>query len=59
MWSIIKEAADWTSVKLCGASVTFLFIDLSKLTLRLGIVVMATTIIYNVIKIYKELKTKK
>jgi hypothetical protein len=49
-------AIDWTSVKLAGVSL--LFIGGSKLTMCLGVAAMSSTIIYNSIRIYKELKNK-
>jgi hypothetical protein len=67
MGQIIYNAVDWVSVKLCGISTPFLFItDLKintwfgdiKVTTWLGVAVMVSTLIYNGIRIYKELKNK-
>jgi hypothetical protein len=69
MKEIIMNAIDWTSVKLTGFSTPFLFIDfgstkllgfinVSTLTAWLGVGVLASTFIYNAIKIYKEFKNK-
>ena len=54
----IMGAVDWLSVKLTGACIPFLFIG-GKTTAGLGIAVMVTTLLYNLIRIYKELKVKK
>lgn len=54
----ILQAIDWTSAKLTGASTLFLFINSSSLTVYLGIVVMLSTLVYNGIRIYKEIKNK-
>lgn len=55
----ITNSIDWMSVKLCGISTPFLFINATKLTTILGIIVMLSTLAYNGIRIYKELKAKK
>jgi H+/gluconate symporter-like permease len=52
----LNDSIDWTSVKLCGISTPFLFINATKITTVLGIIAVASTIIYNGIRIYKELK---
>jgi hypothetical protein len=67
---IVWNAIDWTSMKLTGVSVPFLMInygkvtfgflsiDLSKITAVLGFAVLVSTLLYNAIRIYKELKNK-
>lgn len=59
MSHIILSAIDWTSVKLTGASFPFLLLVNPNIGAWLGIVMLCTTIIYNGIRIYKELKNKK
>lgn len=59
MWNIVKDATDWVSVKLTGACVPFLFIDTTKLTAYLGVAVMASTLLYNGVRIVKEFMNKK
>jgi hypothetical protein len=58
MKTVIANAIDWLSVKLCGVSTTFLFITGDKALKWLGIAVMVSTVFYNGIRIYKELKSK-
>lgn len=48
---------DWTSVKLMGISSVLAVISWNP-ALILSIIGFTTTIIYNVIRIYKELKKK-
>jgi hypothetical protein len=59
MGQIIYNAVDWMSIKLCGISTPFLFISGAKVTTYLGVVVMLSTLLYNGIRIYKEIKNKK
>jgi hypothetical protein len=54
---IILGAVDWLSVKLTGLCITVLFIGSGILT-ALSAVAICTTIIYNSIRIYKEIKQK-
>lgn len=56
--SVMNNAVDWLSVKLTGVCIPFLFIG-NTVTYFLGIVVMSSTLVYNVIRIYKECKTPK
>lgn len=54
-----QEVIDWTSIKLCGVTVFLGVITWSKVMGVLSIIAVASTIIYNGIRIYKELKRKK
>lgn len=47
---------DWTSVKLSGASICFTAITWSNITAIGSGLVILSTLIYNGIRIYKELK---
>jgi hypothetical protein len=69
MKDLVMNAIDWTSVKLTGFSTPFLiidfgqikilgFINVSMLTAWLGVGVMLSTLFYNAVRIYKELKNK-
>jgi len=58
MKTILKGAIDWVSVKLNAVCLIGLFTG-SKLIYTLTAVATATTIIYNSIRIFKELKTHK
>lgn len=55
---MIQEAIDWTSIKL-NAVCLLGFISGSTLIVFLTGVATASTIIYNAIKIYQEIKKKK
>lgn len=55
---IIYSAIDWTSVKLCGISTTPLFINVNPIIKWLSALAILSTVVYNSVKIYKELKTK-
>jgi energy-converting hydrogenase Eha subunit E len=50
---------DWTSVKLCGISVFLTVITWNQVMGFLSIIAVVSTIAYNAIRIYKELKKKK
>lgn len=56
MKTTIINAIDWLSVKLAGISLPFLLISWNALLAWLGAAVMISTLIYNGIRIYKELK---
>lgn len=53
------DVIDWLSIKLTGISVTLAFISGNQLVLWFSTVSIATTIIYNLIRIIKEIKNKK
>lgn len=50
---------DWNSFKMNGISVALAVITMQKLLIIATILSVASTFIYNGIKIYKELKNKK
>lgn len=55
----MENIIDWTSIKLCGVSVFLAAITWSQfLGIASGVAVFST-ILYNGIRIYKELKKKK
>jgi hypothetical protein len=54
----IYHSIDWLSIKLTGVAIPFLFITGSDVLRLLGYAVMLSTLIYNGIRIYKELKNK-
>jgi len=54
----IFGAIDWLSVKFTTITIPFLFIG-NGLMQGLGITVMLSTLAYNLIRIYKEIKRKK
>lgn len=54
----ITNAIDWMSVKLNTPCVLLLFVDVSAAFKFLGVLSIFTTIVYNSIKIYKEIKNK-
>ena len=54
----IFSAVDWLSVKFTLLATPFLFIGSASIQL-LGVVAVCSTIVYNCIRIYKELKRKK
>lgn len=54
-----STAIDWMSIKLLGTGMVLLAISGSIIITVLSGVAFASTIIYNVIKIYKEIKNKK
>ncbi len=51
----LGEVVDWFSIKITGLSITLALITWNQF---LGILALASTIVYNAIKIYKELKKK-
>lgn len=53
----IKNAVDWTSVKLNGVSLLGLFTG-SEILIFFSCLTTASTFLYNGIRIYKELKNK-
>lgn len=55
----IMNAIDWLSIKLTGAGVIMAAINWNNLTMTLTILALSTTFIYNLIRIYKEVKNKK
>lgn len=59
MQHIIFESIDWMSIKLTGASLPFLLLINPNIGATLAIIMFSTTIIYNGIRIFKELKNKK
>lgn len=58
MKQILLDSIDWFSVKL-NAVCLLGFISGSSLIIGMTVAATATTIIYNGIRIYKELKNKK
>ena len=56
-WQIVDNAVDWTSVKISSFTILGIFSGLTWLQ-WLSVVGIASTIIYNDIRIYKELKKK-
>lgn len=56
---IIINAIDWMSVKLTGASLPCLLLINPNIGAWLAIIMFSSTIIYNGIRIYKELKNRK
>lgn len=58
IWQMMGHSIDWLSVKLNVLSVTILAITGSELATIFAIIATATTIAYNGIRIYKELKKK-
>lgn len=55
---IIIDAIDKTSLKLCGISATPLFINATNTLKVLSALAIISTVVYNSIRIYKELKNK-
>lgn len=55
----VLNAVDWVSLKLNGLVIPFLFINPNPFMLWLGAMATLSTIVYNGIRIYKELKAKK
>lgn len=53
-----STAIDWLSIKLMGISIALAVINWSKFTGILSMIALASTIIYNGIRIYKEFKNK-
>ena len=58
MFQMIGHSVDWISVKLNLLSITMLAITGSELATIFAIAATATTIVYNGIRIYKEVKKK-
>lgn len=54
-----ETAIDWLSIKLNGVCIVFVVISGSQLLTVLAGAATATTIIYNIIRIYKEFKRSK
>lgn len=54
----ITHAIDWMSIKLTGIGVGLCAITGNSVLMWLGGVATASTIVYNGIRIYKELKRK-
>jgi hypothetical protein len=55
----LSVAIDWISIKLMAVSIVFLSITWSSFAGSLSLIALATTIVYNGIRIYKELKRSK
>lgn len=53
------HAIDWTSVKLNGIAIGFAAITWNKIVMLATLATLASTFIYNAIRIYKEIKNKK
>jgi hypothetical protein len=58
MKEIIMHSVDWTSVKLCGVGVGLSVITWNVAIGILSGVALLSTIVYNGIRIYKEVKKK-
>ena len=58
MWHIIQQAIDWTSVEL-NAPCLLLFITGNHFLIGIAAVASISTIVYNGMRIYKELKKTK
>lgn len=54
-----QNLIDWTSVKLCGVSVILAAITWSQFLGAASFVAVFSTILYNGIRIFKEIKKKK
>ena len=54
-----QHIIDWTSIKLMGVSVLLVAITWSAFTGSLSLIALLTTIVYNGIRIYKELRRAK
>lgn len=54
-----RDVIDWVSFKLNFVAITFIAITGNMILIALGAIATASTIIYNAIRIYKELKNKK
>lgn len=54
----LSTAIDWFSIKLMGISIALAVINWNKITGILSVIALTSTIIYNVVKIYKEFKNK-
>lgn len=57
MWHIVYNAIDWVSIKL-NAPCVILFITGNQFLIGLAAIASISTVIYNGIRIYKELKGK-
>lgn len=55
----ISQIIDWTSMKLTAAAVLLTIITWTQFMGLLSGIAVISTIIYNAIRIYKELKNKK
>lgn len=55
----MENILDWTSIKLCGVSVFLAAITWSDLLGVASGIAVFSTILYNGIRIYKEVKKKK
>ncbi len=56
-WQILDHAIDWTSVKISSLTLLGIFSGVTVLQV-LSAIGIATTILYNGIRIYKELKKR-
>ncbi len=59
MWQLINSSVDWLSIKLTGASILLAAITWNGFIGILSGVALLSTIVYNGIRIYKEIKNKK
>ena len=59
VWQLIYQSVDWLSVKFMGASLFIAAIIPTALLEVLSATLVVSGIIYNFIRIYKELKKKK
>jgi len=58
MWQIVGSSIDWLSVKFMGISIVLATITPSTILQVMSGIMVLSTIIYNGIRIYKELKKK-
>jgi hypothetical protein len=59
MWQIINNSIDWVSVKFTFGSIFLAAITWNGFLAILSGVALLSTVVYNGIRIYKELKNKK
>jgi hypothetical protein len=57
--NVLNASIDWMSVKLNLLVLPVLFVPPHPVIFWLGVAATASTLLYNGIRIYKELKTKK
>lgn len=55
----IQNTIDWLSIKLTGIGIMLAAITWNKFVGILSVIALGSTIVYNLIRIYKELKRTK
>lgn len=53
---LLTGAIDWLSVKMAGVAFTICFITGNNVVVAIGVMAASSTIVYNLIRIWKELK---